>query len=77
MKVRRLQDRRPPLEKGRPGVLLVLTDRLGSPSSGQVRMERRVEAAFASLRQLGVEILPGAEASRIGPPRRLVARRRG
>jgi hypothetical protein len=77
MKVCRLQDRCPPLEKGLPGVLLVLKDRLGGPSSGRVRMEWRVEAAFASLRQLGVEILPGAEATRIGPPRRLLARRRG
>src|SRR5262245_32220740 len=77
MKVCRLQDRRPPLEKRRPGVLLVLSGRAGGGWSKRVRTERDVETAFASLRRLGVEILPDAEAARIGPLRRLLARRRG
>jgi hypothetical protein len=77
MKVCRLQDRRPPLEKHRPGVLLVLSGRVGGGSSQGIRTERDSETAFASLRQLGVEILPDAETARIGPLRRLLARRRG
>jgi hypothetical protein len=40
-------------------------------------MERRVETAFALLRQLGVEILPDTEATRIGPLHRSLTRRRG
>jgi hypothetical protein len=72
MKVCRLQDPRPALEQGRPGVLLVLS---GHPDRRPCEAERRTETAFASLRQPCVEILP-AEAFRMGPLRRLLARRR-
>jgi hypothetical protein len=63
MNERWLQGHRPPLETGRPGVFFVLSiSSLAdvpqrNQGSDRARVERHASAAFASLRQLGVEIL--------------------
>lgn len=81
----RLQDHGPPPEKGRPGVLLVLSQPLAGTvgerirASGRMQAGRHADAAFAALRRLGIEILPDSEAhaEQVGPLQRLLARSRG
>ena len=80
----RLQDLAPPPKKARPGVLLVLSrplpDTVGerTRTSGRMQAKRQADVAFAALRRLGIEILPGSEAhaEQVGPLQRL-ARSRG